>query len=69
MEANRVTAFKLKRTKLYGTVITSWTQDNSKLLQQSRPGFKRTNISNKYQSKLIIQEQSQYLDYLINPRE
>ena len=32
-----------------------------------KSGFKRTNISNKYQPKVTIQSLSQYLDYLIDP--
>ena len=37
------------------------------LLQQLRSGFKRTIIWNKYQSKVTIKKQRQYLDYLIDP--
>ena len=41
--------------------------DNPKLLQQSKSGFKRTVNWNKSQSKVTIQVQNPYLDYLINP--
>ena len=42
------------------------TQDNAKLLQQLKSGFKRTINWNKYQSKATIQAQNQFLDYLID---
>ena len=41
--------------------------DNEKILQQLKSGFKRTVNWNKYQSKAAIQTQNQYLDYLIDP--
>ena len=34
--------FKITETKLYVPVVTLSTQDNAKLLQQLKPGFKRT---------------------------
>ena len=42
-------------------------QDNSKPLQQLNSGFERTINWNKYQSKVTLQEQNPYLDYLIDP--
>ena len=39
--------FAIADTKLYGQVLT---QDNTKLLQQLKSGFKRTTNWNKYQS-------------------
>ena len=41
-------------------------QDDAKLLQQLKSGFKRTINWNKYQSKAIQQEQNRHLDYLID---
>ena len=41
--------------------------DNAKLLQQFKSGFKRTISWNKYQSKVTIQEPNPYLAYLIDP--
>ena len=41
-------------------------QDDEKLLQQLKSGFKRTINWNKYQSKAIRQEQNRHLDYLID---
>ena len=43
--------FAITDTKLYVPVVTLSTQDNTKLLQQLKFGFKRTNTWNKYQSK------------------
>ena len=40
--ANRETKFKITDTKLYVPVVTLTTQDNVKLLQQLKSGFKRT---------------------------
>ena len=36
-------------------------------MQQLKSGFKRTIYWNKYQSKVTIQQQNSYLDYLIDP--
>ena len=64
--------FFLPDTKLYVPVVTLSTQDIAKLLQESKSifqnqCFKRTINRNKYQSKVTIERQSQYLDYLIDP--
>ena len=42
--------FKIIETKLYVPVVTLSTQDNAKLLQQLKSGFKRTIHWNKYES-------------------
>ena len=42
--------FKITDTKLYVPVVTLLTQDNAKLLQQLKSGFRRTINGNKYQS-------------------
>ena len=52
-------------TKLYAPVVTLSIEDNSKLFQQSKSGFKRIINWNKYQSKVLIERQNQYLDFLI----
>ena len=39
--ANQNATFKITHTKLYVPVVTLSTQDNSKLLQQLKSGFKR----------------------------
>ena len=41
-------------------------RDNANLLQQLKSGFKRTANWNKYQSKVSIERQKYYLDYLID---
>ena len=46
------TKFALTDTKLYVPVVTLSTQDNAKMLEQLRYGFKRTINWNKYQSKV-----------------
>ena len=43
--------FAITETKLYVSVVTLSTQDNAKLLQQFKSGFKRTINSNKYELK------------------
>ena len=57
-------------TKLYVPVVTLSTQNNAqnnaKLLEQLKSGFKRTNNLNKYQSKKSVERPNQYLDYLID---
>ena len=64
---NQATTFAINDTKLYLPIITLSSQDNAKLLQQLKSGLKRTVDWNKNQSNLTIQEQNQYLDYLIDP--
>ena len=54
-------------TKLYVPVITLSTQDNSKLLQQLKSGFKRVINWNKYLSKLELLTQNLTLNHLVEP--
>ena len=58
---NQATTFATTDTKLYVPVVTSSTQDNAKLLQQLKSGFKRTLNWNKYQPKVSKEIQNQYL--------
>ena len=44
--------FAITETKLYVPVVTLSTQDNAKLLQQLKSGFKRTINWNKYKSNI-----------------
>ena len=53
-------------TKLYVPVVTLSTQDNAKLLQQLKPGSKRTINWNKYQSDPKKYAQNQYLNHLVD---
>ena len=55
-------------TKLYVPVVTLSTQDNTKLLQQLKSGFKRTINWNKYQSDPNTYAQNRYLNHLVDPR-
>ena len=59
--------FSITDTKLYVPVVTLLTQDNAKLLEQLKSGFKRTVKWNEYQSKISTRRPNQYLDYLIGP--
>ena len=59
--------FQITDAKLYVTVVTLSTQDNAKLLQQLKSGFKRTINWNKYQSDLKTYAQNRYLNHLVNP--
>ena len=58
--------FEITETKLYVLVVTLSTQDNAKLLQQLKSGFKRTNNWNKYESNIKTFSQNRYLNHLIN---
>ena len=59
------TKFKITDTKLYVPIVP--TQDNAKLLQQLKSGFKRTINWNKYESNIKTFAQNRYLNHLINP--
>ena len=57
--------FAITDTKLYIPVVTLSTPDNAKLPEQLKSGFKRTINWNKYQSKVLTE--NQYLDYTADP--
>ena len=59
--------FAITETKLYVPVVTLSTQDNAKLLQQLKSGFKRIINWNKYESNMKTFAQNRYLNHLINP--
>ena len=61
-KVNRVTTFAILDTKLYVPVVTLSSQDNTKLLQQLKSGFKSTINWNNCQSKVTMQNRKQYLD-------
>ena len=52
---------------IYVPVVTLSIQDNAKLLEQLKSGFKRTINWNKYELKVTAEQQNGYLDFLINP--
>ena len=59
--------FKIKDTKLYVPVVTLSRENDIKLLEQLKSGFKRTIKWNKYRSQMTIQPQNNNLNYLIDP--
>ena len=50
-------------TKFYALLVTLSTEDNVKLLEQLKSGFKIKIKRNKYQSNLLTERQNQYLNY------
>ena len=59
--------FQITDTKLYVPVVTLSKENDIKLLEQLRTGFKRTIKWNKYRSQMTIQSQNNNLNYLIDP--
>ena len=59
--------FTITDTKLFAPVVTLSTQDNAKLLQQLKSGFRRTISWKKYQSHPKTYAQNRYLNHLVNP--
>ena len=60
-------AFKIKDCKLNVPVVTLSTENDNKLLQQLKTGFKRTIKWNKYRSEMSNQTKNNNLNYLIDP--
>ena len=65
--ANQNPTFTITETNLYVPVVTLSTQDNTKLLQQLKSGFKRAVSWNKYLSKPELLAQNPNLNHLIEP--
>ena len=65
--ANQNATFEITDTKSYVPVVTLSTQDNSKLFQQLKSGFKRVISWNKYLSKPALLAQNQNLNHLVEP--
>ena len=59
--------FKIKDTKLYVPVVTLSNENDIKLLEQLKTGFKRNIKWNKYKSQMTVQSQNNNLNYLIDP--
>ena len=59
--------FKITDTKLYVPAVSLSTQDNSKLLQQLKSGFKRVINWNKYLSKPELLRINPNLNHLVEP--
>ena len=65
--ANQIATFAITDTKLYVPVITVSQQDNAKLLQQLKSGFKIVINWNKYSSKPELLPQNRDLNHLVEP--
>ena len=65
--ANQNATFEITDTKLYVSVITLSTQDNSKLFQKLKSGFKRVINWNKYLSKPKLLAQNPNLNHFVEP--
>ena len=59
--------FQITDTKLYVPVVTLSKENDMKLLEQLKSGFKRTIKWNKYRSQMTLQPQNNNLNYLIDP--
>ena len=59
--------FKITDTQLYVPVVTLSAQDDNKLLDQLKTGFKKTIKWNKYRSQMTNQNKTNNLNYLIDP--
>ena len=58
--------FKITDTKLYVPVVTLSKENDIKLLEQLKSGFKKTIKWNKYGWQITIQPQNNNLNYLID---
>ena len=65
--ANQATTFAITDTKLYVPVVTLSTQENTKIFQQLKSGFKRVINWNKYLSKPELLAQNPNLNHLVEP--
>ena len=65
--ANQNATFEITDTKLYVSVVTLSTQNNSKLRQQLKSGFKRVINWNKYLSKPELLRRNPNLNHLVEP--
>ena len=59
--------FKINDPKLFVPVVTLSKENDTKLLEQLKSGFKRTIKWNKYRSQMTIQPQNNNLNHLIDP--
>ena len=60
-------ALQITDTKFYVPVVTLSKENDIKLLEQLKSGFKRTIKWNKYRSQMTVQPQNNNLNYLIDP--
>ena len=59
--------FQITDTKLYVPAVALSKENDTKLLEQLKTGFKRTIKWNKYRPQMTIQPQNNNLNYLIDP--
>ena len=59
--------FQITDTKLYVPVVTLSKENDTKLLEQLKSGWKRTIKWNKYRSQVTIHFQNNNLNYLFDP--
>ena len=59
--------FQITDTELYVPLVTLSNENDTKLLEQLKSGFKRTIKWNKYRSQITVQPQNNNLNYLIDP--
>ena len=59
--------FKITDPELYVPVVTLSTENDKRLVEQLRTGFKRTIKWNKYRSEMTNQTENNNLNYLIDP--
>ena len=66
-DSPRNATFKISDTKLYVPVVTLSAENDNKLLEKLKTGFKRTVKWNKYRSEISNQAANDILNYLIDP--
>ena len=59
--------YQITDTKLYVSVVTLSKENDTKLLEQLKSGFKRTIKWNKYRSQMTVQSNNNNLNYLTDP--
>ena len=59
--------FKITDCKLYAPVVNLSAENDNKLLEKLKTGFKRTIKWNKYRSEMSNQTKNSNLNYLIDP--
>ena len=62
------TKFAISDTKIYVPDVILSTQNNAKLIEQLKSGFKRTTNWSKYEAKVTTKTPNPYLDFLTEPR-
>ena len=66
-DSAEIEVFRIKDFKLYVPVVTLSAENDNKLLEQLKTGFKRTIKWNKYRSEMSNQPKKNNLNYLNDP--